>query len=61
MHIATGILGFALVAIVLADAFQTVIVARHGAEDPCHYAHILSSQLEPLCGRGGKDPVKTTS
>src|SRR6516162_5380516 len=34
MHIATGILGFALVAIVLADAFQTVIVARHGPKIP---------------------------
>src|SRR5215472_14865685 len=34
MNIATGILGFALVAIVLADAFQTVIVARHGPKIP---------------------------
>jgi hypothetical protein len=29
MHIVTGIFGLALVAIVVADAFQTVIVARH--------------------------------
>ena len=34
MHIVTGIVGLALVAIVLADAFQTVIVARHGRKIP---------------------------
>ena len=34
MHILTGIVGLALVAIVLADAFQTVIVARHGRKIP---------------------------
>ena len=34
MHIVTGIVGLALVAIVLTDAFQTVIVARHGQKVP---------------------------
>jgi hypothetical protein len=34
MHIVTGTVGLALVAIVLADAFQTVIVARQGQKIP---------------------------
>src|SRR6516225_197033 len=34
MRIVTGIFGFALLAIVLVDAFQTVIVARHAQKIP---------------------------
>ena len=34
MRIAIGIFGFVLLAIVLADAFQTVIVARHAQKIP---------------------------
>jgi len=34
MHIVIGTVGLALVAIILADAFQTVIVARHGQKIP---------------------------
>ncbi len=34
MRIVTGIFGLALVAIVLADAFQTVIAARHAQKIP---------------------------